>query len=265
MGGGGAGQLAFDEKTSRQLESYYLRRDFQRRRELVHQAIGSQPGERVLDIGCGPGFYIAELAALVGPDGEAVGIDPSADMLSLAAERCKGHTNIAFHEAPATSLPFGDASFDAALSVQVLEYVEDVDGALAEMHRVLRPGGRLVLWDVDWSTVSWYSADGARMARVLRAWEGHLSHPSLPRTLVARLRRAGFEGVAAEGHTFATTEFTPESYGVSIIPLITGYVAGKDGIAKEDAESWAHEQRQLGELGQFFFACTQFSFKATRP
>jgi arsenite methyltransferase len=55
------GQLVFDEKLSRQLESNYSRRDFQRRRHLVHEALAARPGERVLDIGCGPGFYVAEL------------------------------------------------------------------------------------------------------------------------------------------------------------------------------------------------------------
>lgn len=199
----------------------YSKRDFQRRRQLVHQALGARPGERILDIGCGPGFYVAELADLVGAGGAVVGIDPSADMLRLATKRCEGDANVTFHEGPATSLPMSDASFDAALSVQVLEFVEDVDGALAEMHRILRPGGRLVVWDVDWSTVSWHSADAPRMARVLRAWEGHVSHPALPRTLVAQLRSARFEGITAEGHAFGTTEFTPESYGVSILPLIT--------------------------------------------
>jgi len=258
------GQIEFDEKLSMQLESNYSRRDFQRRRQLVRQALGAQKGERILDIGCGPGFYVAEVAELVGPDGTVVGTDISANMLSLAARRCKGRTNVTFHEAPATSLPVNDSYFDAALSVQVLEFVEDIDGALAEMHRVLRPGGRLVLWDVDWSTVSWHSADALRMARVLHAWGCHLSHASLPRTLAARLRSAGFDGITAEGHAFVTTEFTPESYGVSILPSITGYVSGRDGITEEEAQSWAAEQRRLGELGQFFFACIQFCFKATR-
>jgi ubiquinone/menaquinone biosynthesis C-methylase UbiE len=185
-------------------------------------------------------------------------------MLNLARKRCEGNANVAFHEGTATSLPVDDSSFDATLSVQVLEYVKDVDAALAEMHRSLRPGGRLVLWDVDWSTVSWHSADPDRMARVLHAWDGHLSHPSLPRTLAARLKSAGFEGIAAEGYTFVTTEFTPESYGCAVMPSIARYAAGREGITEEQAQSWASEQHELGEAGEFFFACIQFCFRATR-
>jgi SAM-dependent methyltransferase len=106
-----------------------------------------------------------------------------------------------------------DASFDRALSVQVLEYVSDPAAALAELHRALRPGGRLVVSDVDWSTVSWHSADPDRMRRVLAIWDGHLADPCLPRTLAARLRSVGFSDVRAEGHTFASAEFTPDNYG----------------------------------------------------
>jgi arsenite methyltransferase len=257
-------RLVFDEKLARQLESNYSRRDFQRRRRLVHEALGAQPGQRVLDIGCGPGFYVSEIADRVGKSGAVVGVDISAEMLSLAKRRCEGHANIAFHEASATALPVDDSSFDAGLSVQVLEHISDVDAALAEMHRVLRPGARLVLWDVDWSTVSWHSEDPARMSRVLRAWEDHVSHPSLPRTLAARLQAAGFESVVAEGYAFTSTEFTAESYGCAIMPSIARYVVGREGITEEQAQSWASEQHELGQAGKFFFACLQVCFTATR-
>ena len=257
-------QLVFDEKLSRQLESNYSRRDFQRRRRLVHEALGAQPGQRVLDIGCGPGFYVSELVDRVGTAGAVVGIDVSAEMLNLAKRRCEGRPNVAFHEASATALPVDGSSFDAALSVQVLEFVPEVDAALAEMRRVLRPGARLVLWDVDWSTVSWHSDDPDRMTRVLHVWDQHLSHPSLPRTLAARLKSAGFENIGAEAYAFASTEFTPESYGCAIMPGIARYVAGREGITEEQAQSWASEQRDLGEAGRFFFACLQFCFTATR-
>lgn len=243
----------------------YSRRDFRRRRELVHAALGAQQGERILDVGCGPGFYVAEILERVGPSGEVVGVDSSPPMLGLAARRCENHANVTFHEAQATLLPADDGSFDAALTVQVLEYVSEIDAALAEMRRVLRSGGRLVIWDVDWSTVSWHSADSDRMARVLHAFDGHLAHPSLPRTLGTRLRSVGFDKVTAEGHAFATTELTDESYGGAILGGIPPFVTGRDGITEEEAQAWATEQRELGERGEFFFACIQCCYTATRP
>ena len=167
------------------------------------------------------------------------------------------------HLADATALPVPDAGFDAALSVQVLEYVADPDAALAELHRVLRPGGRLVVWDVDWATVSLHSSDAARTERVLRAFDRHLAHPSLPQTLTARLRSAGFEGIGVQGHAFVTNEFLPDAYGGSLVPLIEQYVAKQEGTGDE-ATAWLADQRELGDRGEFFFACIQFCFTATR-
>src|SRR5581483_3541232 len=188
-------QLAFDQSTAEKLEAAYRARDIVRRRDLVYAALAPQPVERILDVGCGPGFYVAELLRRVGDAGSVTGVDRSPQMLALAADRCSGHGNVTFAEGDATSLPVASGEFDAAISVQVLEYVADVDTALGELHRALRPGGRVVVWDVDWSALSWHSEDPARMARVLAAWNRHLAHPALPRTLAGRLRKAGFADV----------------------------------------------------------------------
>jgi arsenite methyltransferase len=257
-------QLVFDDDLANQLETLYRTRDVLRRRRLVGEALQAAPGERVLDVGCGPGFYVAELLAQVGATGSVVGVDASPQTLALARRRTQGQDNLALHQADAAALPVADASFDKALSVQVLEYVLDPAAVLGELYRALRPGGRLVLWDVDWSTVSWHSADPDRMRRVLAVWDGHLAHPWLPRTLAAQLHSVGFGDIRAEGHTFASTQCTPDSYGAAIIPLVQQYVAGRDDITQETASRWAAEQHELGEQGEFFFACIQFCFTATR-
>jgi arsenite methyltransferase len=257
-------QMVFDEGLAARLDAMYRTRDMVRRRRLARAALGVAAGERVVDVGCGPGFYVAELLEDVGPGGRVVGIDASPAMLALAARRCTDRAGAGFLAANVTSLPLADASFDAALCVQVLEYVPDVAAALAGMHRALRPGGRLVVWDIDWSTVSWQSRDPARMERVLRTWDGHLTHPSLPRTLSSRLRSAGFTDVGVTGHAFVSADADPEGFGGSLIPLIERFVAGRDGISADDARAWAEEQRQLGTDGEFFFCCTQFCFTGVR-
>ena len=177
----------------------------------------------------------------------------------------KGWATAAFHEGNATSLPVEDRGFDRALCVQVLEYVADVPAALAELYRVLRPGGRAVVWDVDWSTLSWHSADPARMQRMLRAWDRHLAHPALPRTLAAALRAAGFTEIRAEGHAFTTTELDTETYGGMALQTVEHYLAGLDDIDRKEVEAWAQEQRELGARGEYFSAVIQVCFTATRP
>lgn len=259
-------QLEFDEKVARSLERLYRTGDVLRRRKLVRMAVGARPGDAILDVGCGPGFYISELLPDAGPNGRVVGVDRSPQMLAIAANRVEGHGNAEFHQAEATALPVEDDSFDRALSVQVLEYVHDPTAALAEMHRALRPGGRVVVWDVDWSTVSWHSTDPDRMASVLAAWDGHLVHPARPRTLATRLRVAGFSDVAFEAHVFATNQLSPETYGGALIRVLTDYVGGRqEDVDPTVLDDWKAEQYALHEAGEFFFSVVQFCFTAIRP
>jgi ubiquinone/menaquinone biosynthesis C-methylase UbiE len=259
------GQLAFDDSLGRQLEALYRTRDLLLRRRLIREVLAARPGERILDVGCGPGFTVAELLDDVGPEGFVAGVDRSPQMLALAAQRTAQHANVELHEADATDLPVADEDFDAAISVQVLEYVPDVAAALGQIHRALRAGGRVLVWDVDWATVSWHSRDEPRMERVLRAWDEHLAHASLPRTLAPLLRSAGFADVRMDAHAFATIELVPDAYGAGVFPLIEQYVAGREGIGPDVASAWAAEQRELAEAGEFSFACTQFCFAARKP
>jgi ubiquinone/menaquinone biosynthesis C-methylase UbiE len=254
-------QFVFDERAAQQFEVMYRTRDIERRRRLVREALAVEAGHRVLDVGCGPGFYAAELLADVGANGAVVGVDTSEAMLAAAARRCEGLGNASFQAGSVTSLPLGDRSFDRVLCVQVLEHVADVRAALSELHRVTRPGGRVLVWDVDWSTASWHSADHERMQRALRAWGQHLAHPALPRTLAAALRAAGFTDVSAEGHAFVTTELDSETFGGMALPRVEQYLV-EHGNA--EATAWADEQRELGARGEYFFAITQFCFTAMR-
>lgn len=258
-------ELRFDSETARALEKAYHKRDMIRRRRLVREALHPAVGEYILDVGCGPGFYARELIDEVGEKGSVVAVDASPDMLALARQRCEGHTNVTFKEGDATALPVGDREFDAALCVQVMEYVPDPTRALEEMHRALRPGGRVVVWDTDWATVWWHSSDAARMRRVLGAWDEHLVHPSLPRTLGTHLRAVGFADVSVTGHSFATLDYDTESFAVTMLGMVADFVPGHCGVTGDEVAAWKTEQRDRAERGEFFFEGTQFCFTATKP
>ena len=122
----------------------------------------------------------------------------------------------------------------------------------------------MLVWDVDWATVSWHAIDRQLMRRALAAWDKHLTHPSLPQTLAAQLRNAGFQDVRMDVHAFATTELIPDAYGGSLVPLLEQYVAEQGGMSPQEAKAWADEQRENGDRGEFFFTVTQFCFTATK-
>jgi arsenite methyltransferase len=255
-------QIVFDEEVAAQLDAFYRTRDVIRRRELALAALDAQPSDSVVDIGCGPGFYVAALAEQAA---SVTGIDPSASMLAIAGRKTEGHGNVTLLQAEAIPLPLEDASMDRALSVQVFEYIADVSAALAEIRRVLRPGGRVVLWDIDWTTLSWYAADAARMARMTQAWDRHLVHPALPQTLSPALRAAGFADVRCDAHVFCTTAMDPESFGGNLPKILGSYLRGLDDIAEDDVAAWEAELRDLDARGAYYFALTQCCFSATRP
>jgi SAM-dependent methyltransferase len=258
-------QLVFDEDAARAIESMYFIGDALRRRAIVRERLGAQPGERIVDIGCGPGFYCAELAEEVGPSGSIVGVDDSASMLALAERRCAELGNVELLEGEATAVPVAEGSFDAAISVQVQEYLPDIAASLTEVLRVLKPGGRVLVWDIDWATAS-VSGEPSRTERILRAWDEHLANPFLPRTLTRDLRTAGFEDVEMTAHAFATTVFDPgEYYGPTLVPFIAKFVAGRQGVTADDADAWVAEQHELGERGEFYFAVIQSCFTARKP
>jgi len=252
-------QLVFDEDEARRMEAVYFIREAQVRRSQVREALAPQPGERILDVGCGPGFYCRELGELVG---SMVGVDQSAAMIGLAERRCSGLGNVDLHVADATALGVPDGEFDAAFSVQVFEYVADTAAGLAELHRALKPGGRVLVWDTDWATFAMQDDELTR--RIHRAWDEHLAHRSLPRTLAASLRAAGFADVRARAFPLATIEFDPETYGGALVPFIAAYVPGHGGVTQADADAWVAKQRELGERGDYYFALTQFCFTAVK-
>jgi SAM-dependent methyltransferase len=121
-------------------------------------AAGIRPGQMALDVGCGPGALTAALVELLGADSVAA-VDPSEPFARACAARVPGvHVEVAAAEA----LPFGDASFDAALSQLVVNFMSDAPAGVGEMRRVTRPGGAV-------AAAVWDYADGMTLLR--RFWD----------------------------------------------------------------------------------------------
>ena len=259
-------QLVFDEDWARRIEAVYEIEDAVRRRRIVRDALAAAPGERIADVGCGPGFYCAELAEDVGPGGSVTGVDTSEAMLALARRRCSALPNVDLRQGDATAVPLPEGSADAAISVQVQEYVEDVGAALAELHRIVRPGGRVLVFDIDWATYSVRTEQPELTERVLRAWDEHLAHRSLPRTLAPSLRDAGFEDVRVHAHPLVAIEFDPSRrHLAAMVGFIGTFVPGREGLTEADAQAWVADQHALGERGAFYAAAMQLCFTARRP
>jgi ubiquinone/menaquinone biosynthesis C-methylase UbiE len=112
-------------------------------------ASGVQSGDRVLDVGCGPGYFARMLAQTVGSHGSVVGIDAAPEMIEYANRKARSLPNCRFQSGAAESLAFPDASYDVVVSSLMMHHIPDELRlqAVREMRRVLRPGGRLLLAD----------------------------------------------------------------------------------------------------------------------
>ena len=125
------------------------------RRRATFQALiaaaGVQAGQRVLDVGCGTGYFARMLAQAVGADGLVVGVDASPEMIAYASRRAGRTRNCQFQVGTAESLGFPAGHFDAVVSSLFIHHLpEDLQvTALREMRRVLRPGGTLLVADAQ--------------------------------------------------------------------------------------------------------------------
>lgn len=259
--------LQFDEETSRRVEAIYSTPDVVAQREVVLQALGLHPGERVLDVGSGPGFLAADMAMAVGDSGQVRGIDISEGMIAISQRRCNNLTHVDFQIGTATRLPFQDSGFDVAASTQVYEYLgdNDVTTALSELHRVLRPGGRALILDTDGDSLVWHSTDPMRMKRVLEGWSEHCADFHLPRRLSSKLVQAGFRIRRRDCIPLFNPDYDQDTYSYGLIGLIVAFVPGRRGVTKEEVDAWAEDLRRLGREGLYFFSLNRYLFLVSKP
>ncbi|MGW4488083.1 methyltransferase domain-containing protein [Amycolatopsis sp. NPDC004368] len=254
--------LRFDDEGARRTDRLYASPDVVAQRNAVLALLAPRPGERVLDVGSGPGYLLESIARAVGETGAACGVDPSAAMNTLAAGRTADLPWVTLDEGDAIALPHPDDSFDAAVSTQVYEYVPDVPAALAELRRVLRPGGRVLILDTDADSLVWHTGDRELHRRVLAAWDEHLAHPRLPRVLPSLLRRAGFRVTGHHVHPILNPDLTPDAFSATQMHIVAEFVSGR-GVTADEAQAWLADLRERAARGEYFYCLNRYLFTAS--
>jgi ubiquinone/menaquinone biosynthesis C-methylase UbiE len=212
-----------------------------------HALLEPERGQRLLDVGCGRGDDVRALAPRVGPDGSVVGIDISETLIGEARQRGTDPC-VRFHQADAHAMPFADASFDAARVERALQHVEDPARVLAEMARVVRPGGIIVASEPDWGTLAVDAADRdttRELARLL--CDRHIRNGWIGRQLPGHFARLGLVAIEVVPVTLAIRSF---SLAADLLQF--------RGNAESD---WLQELQDRDSRGTFFAAMTGFTVK----
>lgn len=222
------------------------------RRMAVFDALQIESGQTVLDLGCGGGHLVRELALAVGNGGRAVGIDASAEQIETARSLCSDLPAAELLEGDATNLRLDDNTFDALACIQALEYIREPDRALAESRRVLNLSGKAAFVSVCWDHWRFHGAEPELNDRMHEAWRAHCPHQMLPLEMPRRLSAAGFGAITQRQIAFFNGTLHENTFAFWAAKLVAAFAVGQN-VAQEDANLWLDQLYQADHEGRFGF------------
>ena len=224
--------------------------------EWAFATLAIQPGERVLDAGCGLGFDTQRLARLTGPTGTVRGVDFSDVMVTGARALLTQDTaHVSYAVGDVTALDLPDATFDVVHCERVLQHLDDPSLAVAELVRVTKPGGRIALLDTDWFTSTSSAGSDEVAATVLPLTAMIARSPRVGRVLPVLARDAGLDIIDIEVvavRTDVETVLTPPFTRMPEMAAMTGRAD------PELVQGWVDEVGEQARAGYLAQAVTMF-------
>jgi ubiquinone/menaquinone biosynthesis C-methylase UbiE len=247
-------------KSAGYVSADYLRRVAELGKQIKqrsYERMAISPGNHVLDVGCGPGIDTVALGQLVGPHGHVIGIDIDEEMLQqadAAAQDAQLDTVVQHRQADVAALPFEQGSFDACHAerlFQVLPATYDRHAVFAEMVRVVRPGGRVVVADTDWATASVDYSDAALERRLINFFASQLRPNGYAgRQLFDMYQQHNLRDIHIEHFPMVQTDFNQSPFGNWLVGE-----ALAAGVANQaELDSWKSELTARHESGRFYWS-----------
>ena len=256
--------VIYDKKAAQNIELSYQTPEIVRQRIQTIEALALRAGEQVLDAGCGTGLLVHAMSSTIGSQGRIVGVDLSHDMLEMAKDRCSKLANIELEQGSVTQLDFDDNSFDAASCIQTLLYVDEVETALSELYRVLKPSGRVAIIETDWRGVVLNSPDDVMTRKILDAWDAAVSSPNLPVKLIPLLKQLNFSAIKTTAIPILNTSYSDVNFSSGMLEYFTTYAVKNKVITSDDAQLWMKQIRDLAKTDGYFFCVNRLLFTAVK-
>jgi ubiquinone/menaquinone biosynthesis C-methylase UbiE len=218
----------------------------------------------VLDLGCGTGVVTRAIAARDGFAGVVTGVDQSPDFIAaarrLAAAAGVGE-RVEFVVGDAHVLHFPAASFDAVVAYTLVSHVRDPLAVLAQAGRAVRPGGTVAIFDGDYASLTFGSADpelGDELERAIKSMI--MSSPRVMRELPRLLPQVGLRLIATQAHVYA--EAGPGSFMLNLAETYAPLAASAGLVSAPRVDAWLADQRRAAAEGTFFAACNYYGYVA---
>jgi ubiquinone/menaquinone biosynthesis C-methylase UbiE len=224
------------------------------------------PSAQVLEVGCGTGAMLRKLARRGDFTGKALGVDQSPHFIEAASKFSVAENvvdRLAFQVGDAHRLDFPAESFDVVIGHTLISHVTDPTIVLSEMARVVRPGGKVVIFDGDYASLTYAFPDhgfGHQMDTALAITT--FNNPRIMRDLPRLLPELGLKLTAAWGD--AVVEIGNASFFKSFAETYAPYVMRAGMLPAQAVEVWLKEQRNAMKNGTFFAACNYYTYLATR-
>ncbi len=224
-------------------------------------------GDCALDVGCGPGIDVLQLANQVGVKGLAVGIDHDSQMIEEAKSLAESENiaeRVKFHVNDVTSLPFDNNYFDSCRSERVFMHLQNPLATLREMHRVTKTNGRVVVAESDWSSLS---IDCDAVGTEKKIFQYHrdkiMASGYAGRSLFRFFRITGFSEIDIRIFPVFTTDLSAFSDLVRL-EYIEEQALSANAISKQELAMWREQLQNANEQGYFFCSMNVFVVAGTK-
>jgi ubiquinone/menaquinone biosynthesis C-methylase UbiE len=237
-------------------------------KRLTYEQMRAQAGQKVLDVGCGPGTDTIPLARWVGTSGQVIGIDYDADMIAEAEKRAleaEVGAWVIHKHADAIALPFGSDYFDACRCERTFQHLHDPVKTLSEMARVTKSGGWIVVLDADWGSLSIDTSEIETERRYVRFFTEHMANNGYSgRQLYRLFKQQGLVDVSVQmcGVPFTDYAFARQ---IMIMDRFEQEVIASGAVAVQDLDRLHTCWEKANADGDFFASMSMMLVSGRKP